>query len=466
MANPALDDMSRSHLANKHFQSVNVSDGPLMQGLPDATVALWRQGVSVSLWSHHRKQANEYRLLLLPPYQFEKTKHWTERKVLPGIIECPPQVESISNPLWSFVGYLDSQKRSVRFRVNRDSKAFQTIVKDHVIAQAQPLCPSTLQLDIVIEALMSLRPGLGDKTYIPQLLGMTSHVPMTLDSESMAWLTSQATDNENLEWEWSISNEIPGESLKSSPTTYVTGKIVFCDASSPTTIQQFSQYERLVRQERCRSLLEGDANDVIQGHRYIYRLSSDIIEYGPMLQGLQKLVAKGKLKSAGVVALAGPTASWLDYAMTDCFCQVAGIFINTMTERPQDMMYISDRIDQLIRSPRALSRPERPPLLEVYACHDRPSENEFVSDVFVFDPDGGELVEVILRIHYRRTSRSGMSRALVRMGIFGAPPPQESPHSTNDGINANANFTTTGHTASIREKTQQASKNDDGGHPC
>ncbi|KAK9783899.1 putative AMP-dependent synthetase/ligase domain-containing protein [Seiridium cardinale] len=410
-ARTKLDDLDFLNRSN-HFQSVNVSHGPLTQGIPDATVALWRQGV------------------------------------LPGIIECPPQVESISNPLWSFVGYLDNQKRSVRFRVNKNSKAFQTIVRGHVIAQAQPLCPSTLQLDTVIEALMSLRPGLGDKTYIPQLVGMISHAPMTLDSESIAWLTAQPTDNGNLEWEWSISNEIPGESIKSSPTTYVTGKTVFCDPSSPTIIRQFPQYERLVRQERCRSLLEGDANDVIG------------------VIGLQKLVAKGRLEYAGVVALAGPTASWLNYAMTDCFRQVAGIFVNTMTERPQDTMYISDRIDQLIRSPRALSGPERPPLLEVYVCHDRPSENEFVSDVFVFDPDSGELVEVILAIHYRRTSRSGMSRALVRMSILGAPPPQESPHSTNDGINANANFTTTGHTASIREKIQQASKNGNGGHPC
>ncbi|KAK9782144.1 putative AMP-dependent synthetase/ligase domain-containing protein [Seiridium cardinale] len=377
-ARTKLDDLDFLNPSN-HFQSVNVSHGPLMQGIPDATVALWRQGVSVSLWSHHRRQANEYRRLLLPP---------------------------------------------------------------------PSLCPSTLQLDIVIEALMSLRPGLGDKTYIPQLVGMISHAPMTLDSESIAWLTAQPTDNGNLEWEWSISNEIPGESIKSSPTTYVTGKTVFCDPSSPTIIRQFPQYERLVRQERCRSLLEGDANDVIG------------------VIGLQKLVAKGKLEYAGVVALAGPTASWLNYAMTDCFRQVAGIFVNTMTERPQDTMYISDRIDQLIRSPRALSGPERPPLLEVYVCHDRPSENEFVSDVFVFDPDSGELVEVILAIHYRRTSRSGMSRALVRMSILGAPPPQESPHSTNDGINANANFTTTGHTASIREKIQQASKNGNGGHPC
>lgn len=44
-----------------------------------------------------------------------------------------------------------------------------------------------------------------------------------------------------------------------------------------------------------------------------------------------------------------------------------------------------------------------------------PSEKEWVSDVFVFDPVEGELVEVILGIHYIRVARQGLGKLLSRL---------------------------------------------------
>lgn len=37
-------------------------------------------GVPMRHWAHHRSQAYEYEVLLLPPYQFTKHRHWLEVK--------------------------------------------------------------------------------------------------------------------------------------------------------------------------------------------------------------------------------------------------------------------------------------------------------------------------------------------------------------------------------------------------
>jgi acyl transferase domain-containing protein len=64
-----------------HFQAVSISTDAGFDGLTDATVALWQQGLRVSFWSHHALQTLEYAQLLLPPYQFDKSsRHWLPMK--------------------------------------------------------------------------------------------------------------------------------------------------------------------------------------------------------------------------------------------------------------------------------------------------------------------------------------------------------------------------------------------------
>lgn len=118
MASKALGSPSTSH-----FQTVNIGTSSGLQNLPDVFVNLWKEGVNIQHWAHHPSQASLYDLILLPPYQFEKSRHWLElKKPQKGIEQPAPQQqaqqEQLPTSLYTFVGYQDEVKRHARFRVN------------------------------------------------------------------------------------------------------------------------------------------------------------------------------------------------------------------------------------------------------------------------------------------------------------------------------------------------------------
>lgn len=398
-----------------HFQSLNITSDSAFQSLSEATVQLWKEGLNVSFWPHHSSQTPEYDPLLLPPYQFEKTRHWMELKTPQKVVVeqlVQPQNVELPKGLWTFIGYQDSEARSVRFRVNTMTQKYSDYVSGHVIAQTAPLCPSTLQLDIAIDALMSLHPEFQDSDLQPQLQGMNSHAPLPIDPSRFVWLDAEARNNDSLVWNWKM---VSNSGQEGSPVTlHVSGSIAFRLADDPQLHNEFAKYERLVDRKRCLRLLDSnDVDDVIQG-RNIYKSFKEIVDYAEVYRGVQKIVGKDN-ESAGRIAKIYNGETWLDTGLGDSFCQVAGIFVNSMTDRSDKEMYVSDRIDQWIRSPKLVASSSRPEVWEGYACHHRPSEKEYISDVFIFDGRNGALLEVILGIRYQRVSKASFGKMLSRL---------------------------------------------------
>jgi malonyl CoA-acyl carrier protein transacylase/nucleoside-diphosphate-sugar epimerase len=420
-SNSTITNMASRALASPkefHFQPVNITTDSAFQFLSDATLALWKEGLNISFWAHHPIQTPDYSLIFLPPYQFEKARHWMELKKPRKVVsELPAPVETIPAPngLWTFMGYLDAGENSVRFRVNTMNDKYQGYVSAHVIAQTAPICPSTFQLVIAIDALASLVVGDAKTSNLsPELRGMDSHSPMVMNDSKVVWFDAERHQNNPLAWDWKmISANAKGDS--SDETLHVSGRIVFRHVDDAAFKSNFARYERLVGRRRCLDLLDGNqADGVIQGSRNIYKAFAEIVQYNDeVYKGLQK-IAGTETESAGRIKKQHRGETWLDLGLADSFCQVAGIFLNSMTDHSDNEMYISDKIDHWVRSPR-VSTHSQPETWEVFACHQSPSEKEYISDVFAFDPRNGQLVEVILGIHYVRVSKTGMGKLLSRL---------------------------------------------------
>lgn len=410
MANKAIDQPSAHH-----FQAVNISGSQGLQRLVDTTLALWKAGLHVTYWGHSRAQTEYYNPLLLPPYQFEKKRHWLELKAPPKLTAVLNEnKEELPTKLYTFTGYQDTKQCMARFRINTMIPTYQDIVAGHTIAGVASICPATVQIDIVIEALKTLSQHLTAPGIQPQIRSMVNLVPVCVDVSRSVWLEVEALDSSRTTWSWKWTSTGPSGTM---PTTHVSGEIQFRSSSDPHYQSEFSRYERLVSHRRSMQLLHSENPDeVLQGQRSIYRVFSPIVNYSPLYFGLQKLVGLGS-ESAGRVVKKHSGDSWLDAFLADAFCQVAGIWVNCMAEESEKDMWIANGIEQWARAPMMTEAQTRSiEKWHVFGQHSRSADGcSILSDVFVFDAATGALTEAILGIQYAKVSRVSMGRLLSRL---------------------------------------------------
>jgi nucleoside-diphosphate-sugar epimerase/acyl carrier protein/SAM-dependent methyltransferase len=267
---------------------------------------------------------------------------------------------------------------------------------------------------MAIETAISLVPDFGAAGLIPQIRKVVNQTPMCVDHQKIFYIDLERQGVSNYSWSWKIVSI--GKQDKST-ATYVTGTIAFSSADDSGYQLEFGRFERLVEYRRCLEVLESDdADDVVQG-RSIYKVFSDVVDYGKQFFGLRKLVGKNN-QSAGIVSRTHSGETWLDPFLGDCFSQVAGIWVNCMTDRKANDMYIATGFEQWTRSAKLIKDKSytRPELWHVFAQHNTStSENGYISDIFIFDSATGELAEIILGIQYTRVSKLSMSKILSRL---------------------------------------------------
>ncbi|KAL7626107.1 hypothetical protein AAE478_002877 [Parahypoxylon ruwenzoriense] len=432
-SNSTITSMAGRALGNpsgSHFQGINITNSDnAWNNLVDATFNLWKAGTPVSHWAHQASQTKEHSPLLLPPYQFEQASHWIEFKVPEKVVVAPaqktgPETERLPEGLLTFVGYQDSKKRLAKFRVNTMIPKYERLLSGHIIAQTAPICPSTVQIDLAIEAIRSIRPDLEAAKLEPQIHVIENQSPICVNPSRSVWIELQEdATGKAPSWNLEVFSTAPQGSSK---IVHTTGKIVFCSTEDLTIKLEFARLERLIGHTRCEELLQSGDVDEILSNRNIYKIFSEVVDYGEDYRGLKKLVGCGN-QSAGLVVKKYNPETWLDAHLADSFCQVGGIFVNCMTERSPSDIFISNGIEQWIRSPKLRPGDARPDSFHVLATH-HGSDKQYLTDVFIFNPSNGALLEAILGISYVKIPKASMSKLLSRLTVGGATvaPPSES----------------------------------------
>ncbi|KAL2193051.1 hypothetical protein P885DRAFT_81644 [Corynascus similis CBS 632.67] len=433
-----------------HFQAVSITNTQNgFNGLTDATEALWKQGVRVSFWAHHKQSTLDYTPLLLPPYQFDKSpasRHWLPVKSASEVIQkaaeallkqrgalLAPEGSSLdakSMAPFEFVGYQDKHEKTARFRINTASEKFQTLFSAHVIAQTAPICPGVLTWDITLEALFSLIPNSKQDGLLPIVRGSVFPSAMCADPSRVVYLELSALDNNNnnnnskssatKQWQarmFSVDKDGAAERLQTHFEALV-------NVSSPTDtayVNEFALFERLVSHSQSLELLklslDNNGVEVLQG-RHLYRAFTPVVDYGDVFKGVSYLVGRGS-ESAARVQLERQhrrTDTWLDTPLSDSFAQVSGVWVNLMTDCPVEDMYVAAGCDMIMRSPKHTAADRAgTDVWHVYARNSRQSDTAYMTDLFVFDAATGLLVEVMLGMQYHRVSKALMRKTLSRL---------------------------------------------------
>jgi malonyl CoA-acyl carrier protein transacylase/nucleoside-diphosphate-sugar epimerase/acyl carrier protein len=403
-----------------HFQALNVTNGGSMENLADTTVSLWNEGLRVAFWAHHGVQTDEYKPLLLPPYQFEKARHWLEFKPFENAFISQQRSQTIPSDaappgLWTFTGYQDLERRRARFRINTDTEKYQKLVSGHVVVQTAPICPATVEIDMAIEALLSLLSDSDrDSNLHPIVRGVQNHVSLCVDPAREVWLDLSASEESWRSCTWKIVTT-PVNNQTAKDMLCVEGRIELRSTEDALYRAEFARFERLVNYEACADLLHdtaGVADDILQG-RNIYRAFSEVVDYDLYYQGVRRVVGRQN-ECAGKVQLQHSPETWLNVPLSDSCSQVAGLWVNCMTDRNPENIFLATGCKIVIRSPRT-AEDERPDTHHVFARHHRESDKTYMTDVFFFNPESKRLIEVLSGIQYSRVAKASLSRILTRL---------------------------------------------------
>ncbi|THC94144.1 hypothetical protein EYZ11_006393 [Aspergillus tanneri] len=409
----------------RHFQAMSITTDKWLDNLVDATMSLWNAGLNVLFWKHAFVETDNYVPLLLPPYQFEKSRHWLELKeppkteVIAAVSRADGQrPEKLPDTILSFVRYQDSQKSHALFRVNTELPEYQELMKAHLIVYTAPICPATVQMDIAIEGLKMLVPNLGSD-FQPQIHQVDNKTPICSDKMQSVWLDMTLDGSNKNSWRFRFfgakldHGELPSKKQTESGVTFTTGALVVVPMEDEQTRLDFKRYERLIGHERCVHLLQNtEAEEILQG-RTIYKTFADIVNYGKQYRGLQRLIGKGS-NSAGRVVRSYNPKTWFDAHLSDAYAQVVGIWLNCMTEHDTADIYVARGFEKWMRSP-DLQQINRPDSYDVLAYHQGPDKGSCLSDIFVFHPLTGQLVEAILGFQFIKVPRNGLAKLLTKL---------------------------------------------------
>ncbi|KAI1288309.1 putative polyketide synthase [Xylaria venustula] len=392
------------------FQPVNISGHQGFEQLVDTTMRLWKAGIRATFWAHSKLDAHWYTPMILPPYQFQKHRHWLEYKSTPIHIDhCPPEQKRENNltSLFTLQGYLDEKHLRARFHINTLTQGYRNIMSGHNIVKTASICPATLQLSIVVDAILSIQPKARKKSLNQELCNMQYQSPLCENTSQLVFIDTEYLPNKELSWNFRIFSCSPNGK---SETLHLTGTVQFRDSIDP---QPYPWSRSAILHEQClRTLKCDDADFVIQGHS-IYKAFAGVVDYDEVYQGVQKIVGKEN-QSAGLVVKDSASPGVFDAILADCFCQVGGIWANCMANDSFDDIYIASGIEKWIRAPKTCKHDKQE--WHVLANHIRGSYNKsFITDIFVFESVSGKLVENIIGLTFNRVSRASMVKLLKRL---------------------------------------------------
>ena len=391
--------------------------------LAEVTVHLWKAGHKVQFWPFHRSQRHEYSPVILPPYQFEKPRHWLtwvdSATEVPAALEPIPEIRDPT--LLSFVRYLDSSQRQAEFCVNPRSEQYKLYVQGHAVL-AEPLCPAPLYVELVSHAATIVNGSPESLAYIPCVEDLEIKAPLGMNDRSISMFLTRA-DGATHTWNFLLRSQShesgPG---KSAVLQHATGKVVL-ETETPKMMAEFDRYERLIGHRRYDDLMDDPESEAMQG-ALVYKVFGKVVTYKEYYKGVRKVFAKGQ-EVAGLVTLPGHDIKALNNTIcnplaVDNFIQVSGLHVNSLSEIGDNEVFVCTKVDRIQPGPQFGQVDADSQSWTVYSNFHRMSEKELINDIFVFDIKSKGLAMIILGVRFTKVSVGSLTKVLSRANVDGS----------------------------------------------
>jgi acyl transferase domain-containing protein/acyl carrier protein len=371
------------------FQAFSSTTGqPFLTSLAKATSNMLSDGISVSHWTFHSPQSNGLKHIWIPPYQFERTRHW-----LPFVdrameaLESRPVVEPETHEkkpvepikLVARLGDADS------YSVASTCAAFVSLVTAHSVL-GHPLCPASMYMECAtMSAQIQTGSIAGNSLWFENL---NIEAPLGLDPNRDVFLSLNRDDKAQQSWSFAVTSKMLGGKQKA--TSHGKGRFGLIDATDASRGPQAQHYQGLVK-DRMKTIVTNPEAETLR-HNRAYALFSRVVHYGEFLKGIQNITMLGYEAVAEINVPVGPVtdestvANICDAGVLDNFIQVAGLLINTSDICPIDEVFLAVGVDSIFVSSASDFAVTR--AWDVYVSITPENNSKASADVYVLTKDG------------------------------------------------------------------------------
>nr|AOO87089.1 polyketide synthase [Alternaria alternantherae] len=437
-SNSSITGMVRraaSMAADHLYCPVNLTRSDAMGMLADTSIKLWKNGYNVQFWPFHRSQAQSYRRLSLPPYQFERNRHWLDfdldamrepKSVASAPVPSPvpvPVPEPVVEPdpvFIKFSGFQDTEKKLGVFTIDSRAPEWSTMLAGHAVL-AEPLCPAPLYIELATRAareVASLR-GLQNAQQA-RVDGLEITSALGASHDKMIKLTLEQTRQGSNEYNFTFQAHSRGVSPAEADhiSTHAVGKVELAMVDDKSHSSEFNRLTKLLRYHDFDEHEVSRKGEAVQGS-LVYKVFSRVVQYHDFYKGVRKVTSNAGVVSAHVSLPEGQPAAFGSHVTNpvavDNFLQVPGIYANCLAPCPQDEVFVCTHVERVQWSQDfALSGGDG---WDVLAMSTPSGDRECSNDIFVRDHITGQLVFVVFGAAFTRVRISSLSKVLFRTNV-------------------------------------------------
>ena len=382
--------------------------------LADATVSLWQAGHVVQFWPFDRSQKDSFQPMNLPPYEFERSRHWIDWVDHADASEAEPKPfsQEVDLKLLSFIKFIDQDHQTAEFAVNPLSKEYELYVGGHAVLN-RPLVPAPLYCELAAQAATVL---LSDSSSLPSrnptIEDLVIQAPLGRDIHRTIILLLEKSVTGDATYDFSFKSHSTSSQLSGKVLVHATGKISLTPEGSKS-LADFARYEKLIGIDRARKVIEDNDSEAMQGSM-IYKMFARVVTYAPFYKGVRSVYGRAQ-EVAGIIRLPKHDAVLSDNTILtplalDNFIQVAGLHVNTLNECAENEVYVCTAVDA-IKCGQKLQASDKKSWM-VYSNYETLGPKKIMNDIFVFDMDSKRLVLMILGAQFTRVAIKSLVKLL------------------------------------------------------
>lgn len=397
----------KSSIAGHSFLSLQLNKPNSSEIIVDTTLTLWDTGHhEIVPWNFHRLQRPQYSHLRLPPYIWEKSRHWLELDMsatLHKSIVAPPATKTASHlelpPALMHLESVDSHGH--HFLINLNSEEFQSVVKD-VKYMSIAGCPSTLYVELAFRAVGIASKGKENSLLSLHDLNVASRLGLDTDHPVRLHL-------QRLEQDWIfkvVGADAPSDRLSSGDRCYAEGR-VSPNARNNSLREEFSRYERLTSYDNISSIANDSRSESLRGN-VMYKMLGQSVNYPNWYRGVISVAALDSRVVAKVILPSGipeiiRKESTTRLPVLESFLQVANVHANCLHEGLDGTVFQFTGADHLQWAPDTdfhgqVNSGEASWDVVAYAST---SVRAMSYDMFVYDTATSKLTLLLLGVHFK-----------------------------------------------------------------